>query len=83
MRTNPFQEEGNDRDQARSRSAKPLEMTSGSVTRTQTQPFKEALDGLLQEVQEDEEHMYHTKGESILIHNIKALDEGQLWVKDG
>ena len=57
-------------------------MMLGPITRVQAKRFKEALIGLIQELQEDEEHM-HTKGESRLIHDIKALDEGKLWVKDG
>ena len=47
LRTNHFQDEGNDGGMAREWSAKPLEIPLGSMTRARAKRFKEALNVLI------------------------------------
>ena len=64
MRTNPFQEEGNDGGQARRRTLDPLEAPIGPMTQAKAKRLKEALSGLITEVQAEAEvkHMQRTQG---------------------
>ncbi|KAL5837241.1 hypothetical protein ACOSQ3_014410 [Xanthoceras sorbifolium] len=50
LRTNPFQEEGNDEDLSSTRAwnADPIQVPVGPVTRARTKKFKNALSGLIQ-----------------------------------
>jgi hypothetical protein len=50
LRTNPFQEEGNDEDVASTRSwnADPIQVPIGPVTRARAKKFQNALSGLIQ-----------------------------------
>ena len=50
LRTNPFQEEGNDEDIASTRSwnAYPIQVPIGPVTRARAKKFQNALSGLIQ-----------------------------------
>ena len=50
LRTNPFQEEGNDEDMTstRSRNADPIQVPIGPVTRAHAKKFQNALSGLIQ-----------------------------------
>ena len=50
LRTNPFQEEGNDKDVASTRSwnADPIQVLIGLVTRARAKKFQNALSGLIQ-----------------------------------
>ena len=47
LRTNPFQEEGNDGGMAKEWSANPLEIPLGPMTRVKAKRFKEALNVLI------------------------------------
>ena len=55
LRTNPFQEEGNDGGQARRRTLDPLEAPIGPMTRAKAKRLKEAFNGLIKEVQAEAE----------------------------
>ena len=52
LRTNPFQEEGNDEDMASTRAwnMDPIQVPIGPVTRARTKRFKNALSGLIQDI---------------------------------
>ena len=49
LRTNPFQEEGNDRGMAKEWSANPIEIPLGPMTQARAKRFKEALNVLIQD----------------------------------
>jgi hypothetical protein len=52
LRTNPFQEEGNDEDMASTRSwnADPIQVPIGPITRARAKQFQNALSGLIQRI---------------------------------
>ena len=53
LRTNPFQEEGNDGDMESSNAwkvADPIQVPVGPITRARAKKFKEALNGLIHEI---------------------------------
>ena len=53
LRTNPFQEEGNDGDVESSNAwkvADPIQVPVGPITRARAKKFKEALNGLIHEI---------------------------------
>ena len=51
LRTNHFQEKGNDGGMAKEWSADPLEISLGPITRAKTKRFKEALNVLIRDAQ--------------------------------
>ena len=74
LRTNPFQEEGNDGGQARRRTLDPLEAPIGPMTRAKAKRLKEALNGLIKEVQAEAEvkHVQRTQEEPRTINVIEV-----------
>ena len=61
LRTNPFQEEGNDGGQDRRRTLDSLEAPIRPMTRAKAKRLKEALNGLITEVQAEVEVKTHAK----------------------
>ncbi|RVW27427.1 hypothetical protein CK203_095408 [Vitis vinifera] len=47
LRTNPFQDEGNDEDTTNKWNANPIQVPVGLITRAQAKKFKETLNGLI------------------------------------
>ena len=72
LRTNPFQEEGNDGGMAKEWSADPLEIPRGPITRAKAKRFKEALNVLIQDSQAEGAHGLNSKKETKLVHVIKV-----------
>ena len=72
LRTNPFQEEGNDGGMAKEWSADPLEIPRGPITRARAKRFKEALNVLIQDSQAEGAHGLNSKKETKLVHVIKV-----------
>ena len=72
LRTNPFQEEGNDGGMAKEWSADPLEIPLGPITRARAKRFKEALNVLIQDSQAEGAHGLNSKKETKLVHVIKV-----------
>ena len=61
LRTNPFQERGNDGGMAREWSADLLEIPFGPMTRSRAKRFKEALNVLIRDAQVEETHVFNSK----------------------
>ena len=72
LRTNPFQDEGNDGGMTKKWSADPLEIPLGLMTRARAKRFKEALNVLIQDAQVEEAHMFNSKEETKLVYIIKV-----------
>ena len=72
LRTNRFQEEGNDGGMAREWSAKPPEIPLGPMTRAKAKRFKEALNVLILDVIVEEVHVFNSKKETNMVHVIKV-----------
>ena len=75
LRTNPFQEEGNDGNMAKEWSADPLEISLDLMTCARAQRFKEALNVLIRDAQVEEAHMFNSKEETKMVHVIKIYPE--------
>ena len=71
LRTNPFQEEGNDAGMAKEWSANPLEILLGPMTRARAKRFKEALNILFQDVQVEGAHVFNSKEETKMVQSSK------------
>ena len=72
LRTNPFQEKGNDGGMAKEWSVDPLEITLGLMTRAKAKRFKEALNFLIQDAQVEGAHVFNSKEETKMVHVIKV-----------
>ena len=72
LRTNPFQEEGNDGGMAKEWSADPLEIPLVLITRARAKRFKEALYVLIQDSQGEGAHGLNSKKETKLVYVIKV-----------
>ena len=64
LRTNPFQNEGNDGGMAKEWSADPLEISLGPIRQDRAKRFKEALDFLIRDVQVEEALVFNSKKET-------------------
>jgi hypothetical protein len=72
LRTNPFQEGGNDEDiKAQRNFHEPVQVPVGPVTRARAKRFKEELNNLVQRVLQQEESLFTTDGDQRLILLIK------------
>ena len=71
LRTNPFQEEGNDGSRAKEGSVDPLEVPLGPMTRAWAKRFKEALYVLIQDVHVEEARVFNSKTKTKMVHIIK------------
>ena len=71
MRTNPFQEEGNDGSRAKEGSVNPLEVPLGPMTRAMAKRFKEALHVLMQDAHVEEARVFNSGKETKMAHVIK------------
>ena len=77
LRTNPFQEEGNDEDITAARKThEPILVPIGPVTRARAKRFKEELNNLVRRVLQQNESVFTTEGEQRLVLLIKADPEG-------
>ena len=78
LRTNPFQEEGNDANQSTT-PKEPIQVPIGPVTRARAKKFKEALHGLIQQVCEETNKwrpaIAHNQAQGSLITIIKAQED--------
>ena len=72
LRTNHFQEEGNDGGMAKEWSADSLEIPLGPMTRARAKRFKEALNVLIRDAQVEEAHMFNSKEETKIVYVIKV-----------
>ena len=72
LRTNHFQEEGNDGSRAKEGSVDPLEVPLGPMTRARAKIFKEALHVLIQDAHVEEAHVFNSKKETKIVHVIKV-----------
>ena len=70
LRTNPFQEEGNDGSRAKEGSVDPLEVLLGPMTRARAK-FKEALHVLIRNAHMEEPRVFNSKKETKMVHIIK------------
>ena len=71
LRTNPFQEEGNDGNRAKEGSVDPIEVPLGPMTRARAKRFKEALHVLIRDAHVEEAHVFNSKKETKMLHAIK------------
>ena len=71
LRTNPFQEEGNDGSRAKEGSVDPLEVPLGPMTRAMAKRFKEALHVLIRDAHVEEARVFNSKKETKMVHIIK------------
>ena len=86
LRTNPFQEEGNDEHVIRSTprwSPEPLQISTGPMTRARAKRFKDALNGLIQEVFTSRGSKFITEDEPELVHMIGTGDMARFGDMDG
>ena len=72
LRTNPFQEEGNDGSRAKEGSVDPLEVPLGPMTRARAKRFKEAFHVLIRDAHVEEARLFNSKKETKMIHIIKV-----------
>ena len=72
LRINPFQEEENNGGMAKEWSVDPLEIPLGLMTRAKARRFKEALNSLIRDAQEEEVHVCNSKEETKMVHIIKV-----------
>ena len=72
LRTNPFQDEGNDGGMSKEWSADPLEIPLGPMTRARAKRFKEAVNVLIRDAQVKEAHVFNSKEETKMFHVIKV-----------
>ena len=72
LRINPFQEEENNGGMAKEWSVDPLETPLGLMTRARARRFKEALNSLIRDAQEEEVHVCNSKEETKMVHIIKV-----------
>ena len=72
MRTNTFQEEGNDGGMTKEWSADPLEIPLGPMTRVRAKRFKETFNVLIRDAQVKKAHTFNSKEETKMIHVIKV-----------
>ena len=72
LRTNPFQEEGNDGGMTKEWSANPLGIPLGPITRARSKRVKEALNVFIQDVQVEGAHVFNSKEETKMVHVIKV-----------
>ena len=71
LRTNPFQEEGNDGSRAKEGSVDPLEGPLSPMTRARAKRFKEALHVLIRDAHVEEARVFNSKKETKMVHIIK------------
>ena len=71
LRTNSFQEEGNDGSRAKEGSVDPLEVPLGPMTRARAKRFKEALHVLIRDAHVEEARVFNSKKEMKMVHIIK------------
>ena len=71
LRTNPFQEEGNDGSRAKEGSVDPLEVPLGPMTRARAKRFKEALHVFIRDAHVEEARVFNSKNETKMVHIIK------------
>ena len=69
LRTNPFQEKGNDASMVGKWSANPLEIPLGPMTQARAKRFKEALNVLIRDAQVEEVHVFNSKEETVGPHH--------------
>ena len=87
LRTNPFQEEGNDEDKGttNTRMADPVQVPIGPVTRARAKRFKEALNGLIQSTFLESNSLRPIEQDprrpTILKSVIQVLEDGGLFPK--
>ena len=78
LRTNPFQEEGNDANQSTT-PKDPIQVPIGPVTRSRAKKFKEVLNGLIQQVCEEANMlgpvMSHNQAQGNLIIMLEAQED--------
>ena len=72
LRTNPFQEEGNDGGMAREWSADLFEIPLGPMTQARAKRFEEALNVLIRDTQVEEAHVFNSNEETKMVHIIKV-----------
>ena len=78
LRTNPFQDEGNDGRMAREWSVDLLEIPLGSMTRARDKRLKEAFNVLIRDAHVEEVYVFTSKEETKMVHPIKVIpDLGQ------
>src|SRR3954469_9562906 len=70
LRTNPFQEEGNDESMA-TKKREPIVVPVGPVTRARAKQFKERLNGLIHKIQQEGSGL-HMEGDQKLINIIQV-----------
>ena len=70
LRTNPFQDEGNDGSRAKEGSVDPLEVPLDPMTRDRAKRFKEALHVLIRDVHVEEASVFNSKKETKMVHVI-------------
>ena len=75
LRTNPFQEGGNDGSMGRKWSVDPLEIPLGPMTQARAKSFKEALNVLIRDAQVEEAQVFNSKEETKMVHIIKVNPE--------
>ena len=75
LRTNPFQEEGNDGGMSKEWIANLLEILLGSMKRVRDKRLKEALNVLIRDAQVVETHVFNSKEETKMVHIIKVNPE--------
>ena len=71
LRTNPFQEEGNDGSRAKEGSVDPLEVPLGLMKRARAKRFKEAIHILIRDAHVEEARVFNSKKETKMVHIIK------------
>ena len=71
LRTNPFQEEGNDGSRTKEGSMDPLEVPLGPMTRARAKRFKEAVHVLIRDAHVEEARVFNSKKETKMVHIIK------------
>ena len=71
LRTNPFQEEGNDGSRDKEGTVDPLEVPLGPMTRARSKRFKEALHVLIRDAHIEEARVFNSKKETKMVHVIK------------
>ena len=71
LRTNPFQEEGNDGSRTKEGSVDPLEVPLGPMIQARAKRFKEALHVLIRDAHVEEARVFNPKKETKMVHVIK------------
>ena len=75
LRTNPFQEEGNDGSKVKEGSVDPLEVPLGPMTQAKAKRFKEALHVLIRDAHMEEACLFNSKKEIKMVHVIKLKSD--------